>query len=281
MLTAQGLFKEAWETILRENPFPGVCGRVCFHPCEGVCNRGEFDDPIAIHSWSASLPTRRSATISNRFWNGSPRARKKWPSPGRARRDWRLPGFSRSWVTPATCSRRPPRPAGSCAGGFRSTGCRLPALQREIAQIEAQGVRIHTGKPVTADLLTDRKVGLPGRLPRLRARADNGSCASPANRLQACRTGSSFSPRVRNGETPDCQGTSAVIGGGNTAVDVARSIVRLGGKAVILYRRRRQDMPAFGDEVQMALDEGVELVELVAPAQIESETGAAASFCGR
>ena len=50
MLTTQGLFKEAWETILRENPFPGVCGRVCFHPCEGVCNRGEFDDAIAIHS---------------------------------------------------------------------------------------------------------------------------------------------------------------------------------------------------------------------------------------
>ncbi|HNS55294.1 MAG TPA: hypothetical protein PKH25_11010, partial [Syntrophales bacterium] len=50
MLTAQGLFKEAWETILRENPFPGICGRVCFHPCEGACNRREFDDPIAIHS---------------------------------------------------------------------------------------------------------------------------------------------------------------------------------------------------------------------------------------
>ena len=49
MLTAQGSFKEAWETILMENPFPGVCGRVCFHPCEQQCNRREFDDPVAIH----------------------------------------------------------------------------------------------------------------------------------------------------------------------------------------------------------------------------------------
>ncbi|HBD08765.1 MAG TPA: glutamate synthase, partial [Syntrophobacteraceae bacterium] len=48
MLTAQGLFKEAWETVLQENPFPAVCGRVCFHPCETACNRGEFDEPIAI-----------------------------------------------------------------------------------------------------------------------------------------------------------------------------------------------------------------------------------------
>ena len=82
--------------------------------------------------------------------------------------------------------------------------------------------------------------------------------------------GLEFLSKIRNGETPACQGISAVIGGGNTAVDVARSIVRLGGRAVILYRRRRQDMPAFGDEVQMALEEGVELVELVAPARIES-----------
>ncbi|MDO9529143.1 MAG: NAD(P)-binding protein [Syntrophales bacterium] len=50
MLTARGLFKEAWETILRENPFPGVCGRVCYHPCEKICNREEFDKAIAIHS---------------------------------------------------------------------------------------------------------------------------------------------------------------------------------------------------------------------------------------
>ncbi|NTU49001.1 MAG: glutamate synthase, partial [Syntrophobacteraceae bacterium] len=49
MLTAQGLFKEAWETILQENPFPAVCGRVCYHPCAGVCNRSDFDEAIAIH----------------------------------------------------------------------------------------------------------------------------------------------------------------------------------------------------------------------------------------
>src|SRR5512136_922849 len=49
MLTAEGRFHEAWETVLRENPFPGICGRVCYHPCERVCNRGEFDEPVAVH----------------------------------------------------------------------------------------------------------------------------------------------------------------------------------------------------------------------------------------
>ncbi len=78
-----------------------------------------------------------------------------------------------------------------------------------------------------------------------------------------------FLEKIRRGETPACDGISAVIGGGNTAIDVARSIRRLGGEAVILYRRRRQDMPAFGDEIEMALEEGVELRELLAPAEIK------------
>ena len=49
MLIRQGLFEKAWETILEENPFPSICGRVCFHPCESACNRGEYDQPVAIH----------------------------------------------------------------------------------------------------------------------------------------------------------------------------------------------------------------------------------------
>ena len=95
----------------------------------------------------------------------------------------------------------------------------------------------------------------------------------PGEELEGVGDGLKFLEKVRNGEQPPVTGISAVIGGGNTAVDVARSIVRLGGEALILYRRRRQDMPAFGDEVQMALEEGVKLTELVAPARIEKDGG--------
>ena len=82
----------------------------------------------------------------------------------------------------------------------------------------------------------------------------------------AAAIGSEFPGRTGKGALSSCEGLTAVIGGGNTAVDVARSVIRLGGKAVIYYRRRRQDMPAFADEVRMALEEGVALEELVAPA---------------
>jgi NADPH-dependent glutamate synthase beta subunit-like oxidoreductase len=272
MLTAQGLFKEAWETILRENPFPGVCGRVCFHPCESVCNRGEFDDPIAIHVVERFLADTAERNDLKPLLERLPSRPDKVAVVGAG-----PSGLAAAWFLSRLGYACDVFEAAREAGGILRWGIphyRLPspALQREIAQIEAQGVRIHAGKPVTASLLKDLQSGYRavylacghGQTTQLRV---------PGESLAGVKDGLDFLAAIRKGETQDCQGISAVIGGGNTAVDVARSIVRLGGKAVILYRRRRQDMPAFGDEVQMALDEGVELVELVAPAKIESENG--------
>jgi len=272
MLTTQGLFKEAWETILRENPFPGVCGRVCFHPCESVCNRGEFDDPIAIHALERFLADTAERNDLKPLLERLPGRPEKVAIAGAG-----PSGLAAAWFLSRLGYACDVFEAAPDAGGILRWGIPLyrlplPALQREIAQVQAQGVRIHTGKPVTTALLKDlrdqyRAVYLAcghGRTTELRV---------PGESLAGVADGLEFLARIRNGETPPCEGISAVIGGGNTAVDVARSIVRLGGRAVILYRRRREDMPAFGDEVQMALDEGVELMELVAPARIESENG--------
>ena len=163
------------------------------------------------------------------------------------------------------------------AGGILRWGIplyRLPlaALRREIAQIEAHGVRIHTGRPVTADFLKDLEKSY--RAVYLACgHAKTTALRVPGEEMDGVGDGLKFLEDVRNGKQPSVSGISAVIGGGNTAVDVARSIVRLGGEALILYRRRRQDMPAFGDEVQMALEEGVRLTELVAPARIEKDGG--------
>ncbi|HET6490036.1 MAG TPA: FAD-dependent oxidoreductase [Syntrophales bacterium] len=272
MLTTQGLFKEAWETILRENPFPGVCGRVCFHPCESVCNRSEFDDPIAIHIVERFLADTAERNDLKPLLERLPSRPEKVAIAGAG-----PSGLAAAWFLSRlgySCDvfESAPEAGGILHWGIPLYRLPLPALQREITQIEAQGIRIHTGKPVTTDLLTELKSGYQavylacghGKTTELRV---------PGEALAGVKDGLDFLAGIRKGQTPDCQGTSAVIGGGNTAVDVARSIVRLGGKAVILYRRRRQDMPAFGDEVQMALEEGVELVELVAPAKIESENG--------
>ncbi|MGE5800409.1 MAG: FAD-dependent oxidoreductase [Syntrophaceae bacterium] len=272
MLTTQGLFKEAWETILRENPFPGVCGRVCFHPCEGVCNRGEFDNPIAIHSLERFLAdTAERDDLKPLLERLPPRPERvaiagAGPSGLAAARFLTQLGYSCDVFE-----------ASAEAGGILRWGIplyRLPlvALRREIAQIGAQGVRIHTGKPITADVLKDLERSYQAVYLAC-GHARTTALHVPGEEVYGVGDGLKFLAKIRNGEKPPVTGVSAVIGGGNTAVDVARSIVRLGGEALILYRRRRQDMPAFGDEVQMALEEGVKLTELVAPAGIKKDGG--------
>ncbi|MCX7635345.1 MAG: FAD-dependent oxidoreductase, partial [Syntrophales bacterium] len=136
--------------------------------------------------------------------------------------------------------------------------------RREVGRIEALGVKIVTGKVVTREeFVRLRKVydavflacGF-GRERPLNIPGEHGP---------GVEEGLDFLRRVRSGERPNVTGISLVIGGGNTAVDVARTVVRLGGQAVIVYRRRRQDMPAFAEEIAAAREEGVELRELLAP----------------
>ena len=95
----------------------------------------------------------------------------------------------------------------------------------------------------------------------------------PGEDLEGIKDGRAFLNRIRHGERPRLDGPSVIIGGGNTAIDVARSVVRLGGTPLIAYRRRKQDMPAFSEEIELALDEGVALKELVIPVSVVSDKG--------
>ncbi len=272
MLIARGQFKEAWELILQENPFPGVCGRVCFHPCERVCNRGEFDSSIAIHT------LERFAADTAGHCHLQPHPERLPARPERIAIVGAGPsGLAAAWFAARLGYACDVFESSAEAGGILRWGIppyRLPVsvLRCEVAQIEAIGPRVHTRKAVDAK-------GLDELLQSYQAvyvacgHSKTTSLGIPGETHPAVSDGLTFLANLRNDQRPAVPGLSAVVGGGNTAVDVARSIIRLGGKALILYRRRREDMPAFGDEVQMALDEGVELMELVAPASIESAAG--------
>lgn len=269
MLIAQGLFKDAWEMILQENPFPGVCGRVCFHPCEAACNRREFDDAIAIHTLE-----RFAADMAERY-DLKPHLERLPTRPERIAIVGAGPsGLAAAWFMARLGYACDLFESRSEAGGILRWGIplyRLPlsVLQREVAQIEALGPIIHTEKVIDVKTWSELLKSHQGVYVAC-GHSKTMALHVPGETLPAVQDGLSFLAKLRIGQQPAVPGLSAVIGGGNTAIDVARSIVRLGGKALILYRRRLQDMPAFGDEVQMALDEGVELMELVAPASIES-----------
>jgi NADPH-dependent glutamate synthase beta subunit-like oxidoreductase len=267
MLASQGLFKEAWETILRENPFPSVCGRVCFHPCEGQCNRRELDMAVAIHSLERFLADTAIRYGIKPVLEKRPSQKQRIAVIGAG-----PAGLSAAWFLSMLGYACHVFEASAEAGGVLRWGIplyRLPlnALLHDIQQVEAQGVTIYTGKPVSPDVLEIMKKDYDAVFIGC-GHGRGMSMNVPGEDLKEVSEGLDFLRKLREGETPPCQGVSAIIGGGNTAIDVARSVVRLGGKALLLYRRRRQDMPALELEVEMALEEGVKLQELVAPAAV-------------
>jgi NADPH-dependent glutamate synthase beta subunit-like oxidoreductase len=143
-------------------------------------------------------------------------------------------------------------------------------LKNEIARIVYEGARIITNRPLSRNFIAEARENYAAVF----IGCGHGRAAGlgiPGEETTEIDDGLEFLAGIRRGETPKCEGLCAVIGGGNTAIDVARNILRLGGKALILYRRRHRDMPASPDEVDAALEEGVELRELLAPAKITKE----------
>jgi NADPH-dependent glutamate synthase beta subunit-like oxidoreductase len=269
LLVSQKSYRQAWETVLKENPFPATCGRVCFHNCEGACNRGQFDEPVAIHHLERFLgdtaiyaqPVPEIETLPDNH------IKIAIAGAGPA-------GLAAAYFLARLGYRCEVFEARSEAGGILRWGIpqyRLPQeiLQKEIGRIESLGVTIHCRRPVSAGMLEDFK-----------SKYDALFCAWGHSRAIDLKiegasetiNGLQFLYQIRDQKSvlPDEKGTAAVIGGGNTAIDVARTLVRLGIDPIIVYRRRRQDMPAFDPEVQMALNEGVKLKALLSPIRIEN-----------
>ena len=272
MLAAEGRFHEAWETALRENPFPGICGRVCHHPCESACNRGEFDEAVAVR-----ILERFVADAAARFelkpnLERLPARSEKIAVVGSGPSGLAAAYFLARLGYQTEVFETMPEPGGVLRWGIPLYRLPSAVLNQEIALIRELGVRIHCDQEVSP-----QSPGATGS----RYDAVFLGCGHsrslrlkiPGEDLESVEDGLRFLGRIRRGETPVLQGTVAVIGGGNTAMDVARSAARLGARPVVIYRRRRQDMPAFVEEVEMALAEGVELHELETPVAILGRGG--------
>ena len=270
MLSNQGRYQEAVKTILLENPFPAVCGRVCFHPCETACNRADFDDPVAIHAlerFIGDIAIRDELTLKL----------KKYPENGKtvcivgAGPSGLATGYFLSQLG-YSCDIYEAR---SEPGGILRWGIpryRLPnaVVVSEIERIKKTGVKIICNTPMTQNFLQDVK----DRYHAIFIGCGHGRSLKmniPGETMAF--DGLEFLNRLCKGEAVLSNGTAAVIGGGNTAIDVARSLVRLGATTTLVYRRRKQDMPAFKDEVEMADKEGVRIMELYSPLEINEDDG--------
>jgi len=272
MLTAQGLFKEAWETILAENPFPSVCGRICYHPCEGVCNRREFDEAVAVHTIERFLAETASRYDLKPTLPRLAAKKQKIAVVGAGPAGLAAAYFLTQLGYVCDVFETMTEPGGILRWGIPLYRLPLQALRNDIAQIESHGITLRTGQKIGGKFLRDAGSGYDAVFIGC-GHTQTVKLGITGEGISEVADGLTLLNRIRRGEPVSLRGLSAVIGGGNTAIDVARSIVRFGGKALILYRRRRRDMPAFETEVQMALEEGVELRELITPAKIVAADG--------
>ncbi len=269
-LIADGRPADAVRLIRKDNPFPTACAYICEHPCESHCRRSMVDDPVNIRGLkkfavnqagdvpqpACAAPTgKRIAIIGG------------GPSGLSAAYYLQLMGHS------TTVFEKRKQLGGMLRYGIPSYRFPREKLDAEIASILSTGVTIKTGVDIGRDVTieqlkaeydavyiaigahTDRKAGLPGE--------DSGHVTSAVEMLRG----------IGDYQMPDFTGKKiVVIGGGNVAMDVNRSAVRLGAeKVTCVYRRRQADMTALPEEVEGALAEGVELLTMMAPVRIEAD----------
>lgn len=267
-----GDYEGAWRALVENNPLPGIMGRVCYHPCEGACNRGQLDSAVGIHAVERFL--------------GDEAIRQGWrftPPAAESGRRVLVVGAGPSGLSAAYHLRRMGHAvsiyeAGPCAGGMMAFGIpkyRLPreVLAAEVARIEALGVKIELNRKVE-DLDADMKQGgfdaaflaVGAHLAR-RAYIPAGDATRILDAVAVLRS-------METGEAPVQLGRRVLIyGGGNTALDVARTAKRLGAEeAIIVYRRTREKMPAHDFEVEEAIEEGVQLKWLSTIKQADGES---------
>lgn len=265
-LAGQGRLDEAVNVIRRRNPFVSVCGRVCDHPCESRCRRGEIDEPIAIMALKRYIADNMSDFSLPMAGPAGGAAEVAIIGAGPA-------GLSCAYFLALMGRRSVVFEAQPVPGGMLALGIpeyRLPReiLSAEIDFILSHGVELRTGCVISdsRELLrqgfkavlvatgaqVSRKLDIEGE------NLDGVVDALALLRAHALGNADDYAWR-----------RVVVVGGGNAAVDSARSAIRMGAeKVTILYRRSRQEMPAYTEEIERALNEGVELHTLAIPKRI-------------
>jgi formate dehydrogenase (NADP+) beta subunit len=257
-LAQAGKYRQAWEVLVQDNPLPGVHGRACYHPCEGSCNRKELDASVNIHAVERFLGDLAVAE----GW--------EYPSPAASSgRHILVIGAGPSGLSAAYHLTRlghavKIHEAGPLPGGMMHFGIpayRLPraALMEEIGRIEAMGVEIVLNHKVE-DVLAERAIGNFDAV-FIAIGAHIGRHAEiPARDATRVLDAVSLLHDVTTGEAPRLGRRVVIYGGGNTALDAARTAKRLGAdEALIVYRRDRAHMPAHAFETDEALSEGIKI----------------------
>lgn len=274
-LVKEGELQKAWEVITETNPLVFTCGSVCPHPCEAACNRDQFDEPLSIREIERFL----GAEAIKNNWLPQKVADSKEDKVA-------IIGSGPAGLTAAyglakvgygvTIFEALAIPGGMLAVGIPEYRLPKQALQTEIETIQKLGVEIKLNSPIGKGGLTLDELWKQGYKAIFIALGAHSSMKLniPGEDLKGVYHGVSFLKEVNLGKEVTVGERVAIVGGGNVAIDAARTALRLGSREVsIIYRRTRQEMPASEEEIGEAEEEDIKIHYLAAPVRILGKDG--------
>jgi putative selenate reductase len=277
---SKGNINKAFEVIMKKNPFPNVLGMVCDHECQTKCTRINYDNSILIRDVKRFIAENASEKAIKPAVSDGKKVAVIGAGPSGLACAYflKLAGFDVDVYETKNI------PGGMVSDAIPAFRLKYESIQKDIAHIQKLGVNIHYETKISKSSFDQlrkshnyifiaagaqkfKKLGIEGD--------DSKGIIDPFDFLSSVKKNISF----------ELGKNIAIIGGGNTAMDVARTALRLAGKnskVMVLYRRTRNEMPADADEIKALIDEGIELLELVAPEKINSVNGKLVSLlCSR
>jgi NADH-quinone oxidoreductase subunit F len=267
-LVAEGREEEALLSHMERNPFPSVCARVCPHPCEARCRREAMDAPVAIRSVKRFM-VDSSPQVSVPVLERPKEEVRRTAVVGAGPAGLTAAYFLRRLGHEVTVYEAMPEPGGMLRYGIPSYRLPHDELERDIKRITDLGVKIVCGGTVGKKLSIERlRKDFDAVFVGSGAWSDV-TMGVPGEEAGGVASGIEFLRKVTLGTMARLSGDAIVVGGGNTAIDAARTALRLGaGRVTVVYRRTRDEMPVQPEEITEALEEGVKFEFLVAPVEV-------------
>ena len=265
--TLEESYEKAWNIITKYNPLPAVCARVCPHPCEINCNRKDKDEPIAINNVERfigdfGIEKGLTHTASEDKFDEKIAVIGSGPAGLGCAFNLAKLGYS------VTIFEAFSKPGGMLRYGIPAYRLPRDILDTEIQNIVNMGVELKTNCSIGNDLsLADLKKEYKAIFVSIGAHKGL-NLKVDGEEAEGVYSGVDFLNRINSGERIDLGKRVVVIGGGDTAIDAARISIRLGAEVTILYRRTRTEMPAIEEEIDEALNEGIDIQYLAAPIEI-------------